>query len=711
MFLRSISLWFWCWFFALSTTFPLLSQTKLVETKLVETKLVDSLKRTLEKAHDDTSRVRLTLRLAWEQRVSEPVEAILAGQKALSLAQLLGNDSLTATAFRFIGVAYRNTGEYAKASELCYKALALDEKRGDSVCIGHSFNTLAGILRLQKNTEQAAFFAGKALGLGERLGDSALTAYALLNVAEVQHDQGHFDMALFSTKRALNIWERLGSKGYIAVVQSVMAKELFALEREAEAEKYLLQALSLFEKRQQFHDLALTLNRLARFKFESGDITAAESYALRAYDVAHRIHAQLHEHEAAELLSKIYRQQGKYQTALEYHILHKALHDSIYAGIELRNAALLSIEYETRQKEQQIRNFRDQERWNFLTRSLLIVALVFIAGLTLFFFIRYRSTSEVARAISSRADSLANINDELRFAQAELAEQHQALEQQNHDMRFAQLEIQDQNLQLSELNQEKNMVLGMVSHDLKNPIVAVQGLSEMMMMEDFTLEQYKEFARVINEASGRMFSLVHTFLDAARMDDGQFRLNFIEFDLNSVVGMMVEEYRRPADAKSIGLHFTPYFEALKVFADETATKQILDNIISNAIKYTPCGKDVAVRILPLQTLPQGLVLMREDIANLEELELQAEVLYIRVEVMDEGPGFTEEDKMRLFSKFARLSAQPTGGEHSIGLGLAIAKKLTELMNGRIWCESEVGEGAIFSIELPSSPKTIAKKVD
>jgi signal transduction histidine kinase len=136
-------------------------------------------------------------------------------------------------------------------------------------------------------------------------------------------------------------------------------------------------------------------------------------------------------------------------------------------------------------------------------------------------------------------------------------------------------------------------------------------------------------------------------------------------------------------------------------------KQILDNIISNAVKYTPHGKDIAVRIQPVQTLPQGLVLMREDLANMDELELQAEVSCIRVEVMDEGPGFTEEDKMRLFSKFARLSAQPTGGEHSTGLGLAIAKKLTELMNGRIWCESEFGEGAVFSIELPSVPKKLS----
>jgi signal transduction histidine kinase len=146
-----------------------------------------------------------------------------------------------------------------------------------------------------------------------------------------------------------------------------------------------------------------------------------------------------------------------------------------------------------------------------------------------------------------------------------------------------------------------------------------------------------------------------------------------------------------------------------VFADETAAKQVVDNLISNAIKYTPKGKNVVVRILPIQTLPQGLVLMRNDIERLDDLELESVITHIRIEVTDEGPGLSDEDKARLFGKFARLSAQPTGGEHSTGLGLAIARKLTELMNGRIWCDSEIGTGATFYLELPCPVKPTTER--
>ena len=97
--------------------------------------------------------------------------------------------------------------------------------------------------------------------------------------------------------------------------------------------------------------------------------------------------------------------------------------------------------------------------------------------------------------------------------------------------------------------------------------------------------------------------------------------------------------------------------------------------MSNAVKYSPPGKNIHVR---LKKLPE----------------------VIRCEVQDEGPGLSAEDQKKLFGKFARLSAKPTGGEHATGLGLSIVKKLVEAMNGQVWCESEPGEGAKFVVQLP-----------
>jgi signal transduction histidine kinase len=113
-----------------------------------------------------------------------------------------------------------------------------------------------------------------------------------------------------------------------------------------------------------------------------------------------------------------------------------------------------------------------------------------------------------------------------------------------------------------------------------------------------------------------------------------------------------------------------------VFADRQAVVQILDNLISNAVKYSPYGKQVFLRVLSTTQL-------------------------VRVEVQDEGEGISEEDMTKLFGKFTRLSARPTGGEHSTGLGLSIVKKMVEAMRGRVWCESVSGQGATFIVELPT----------
>jgi signal transduction histidine kinase len=110
---------------------------------------------------------------------------------------------------------------------------------------------------------------------------------------------------------------------------------------------------------------------------------------------------------------------------------------------------------------------------------------------------------------------------------------------------------------------------------------------------------------------------------------------------------------------------------------KNTTHQVLDNLISNAVKYSPLGKNIMIRLLQNET-------------------------YIRCEIQDEGPGLSEADKKKLFGKFNRLTARPTAGEHSTGLGLFIVKKLLEAMGGRVWCESELGHGATFIVEFPRS---------
>jgi signal transduction histidine kinase len=237
------------------------------------------------------------------------------------------------------------------------------------------------------------------------------------------------------------------------------------------------------------------------------------------------------------------------------------------------------------------------------------------------------------------------------------------------------VELEKKNKRLTELNKEKNDLMGIVSHDLKNPIGAVRSYAELIYSGMFSGEEALSASGQIVQVSERMLDLVKNLLDMNHLESGGLQMNMVNFDIAPVVEAVVYQYHAPAEAKQITLRYSQESPTNIASADERVLMQVLDNLVSNAVKYSPYGKYVFVRVV-----------------NTEHA--------VRIEIQDEGPGLSEDDKKKLFGKFARLSAQPTGGEHSTGLGLSIVKKMVEAMNGRVWCESELGKGATFIVELP-----------
>jgi signal transduction histidine kinase len=256
------------------------------------------------------------------------------------------------------------------------------------------------------------------------------------------------------------------------------------------------------------------------------------------------------------------------------------------------------------------------------------------------------------------------------------------------------------NDELQVLNDDKNELFGIVAHDLKNPLNGIKGIAEVLL-KDVTLtgEQIREFYENIFESSQKMFALIENLLNVNAIERGAIQMTIQPTAVAGMVAHLVNQYRSRAEAKNITLHLSND-ELAVAECDELSLVQILDNLISNAVKYSPLGKNVYVRV----TRSSSETGADSQAAN-NQTTTEARS-FIRFEVQDEGPGLTDDDKSKLFGKFAKLSAQPTGKEHSTGLGLSIVKKLVESMNGRVWCESEAGKGATFIVELPQSSETL-----
>lgn len=232
---------------------------------------------------------------------------------------------------------------------------------------------------------------------------------------------------------------------------------------------------------------------------------------------------------------------------------------------------------------------------------------------------------------------------------------------------------------LTKLNNEKNDFMEIAAHDLKNPLTTIRGLADFLR-RDFDLAPtagIKLMLENIVKSSERMFSIIHNLMDVSAIEEGSFRFDATPVDVGIIVRDLAEQYQYQADVKRISLQLDiPPHIVATIHGNFDTLTQVLDNLLSNAVKYSPDGTTVAIR------------LSKND-------------SFVRCEVQDEGVGISETDRNRLFGKFVQLSTRPTGNEASTGLGLYIAKKLTEAMNGTIQYLSEPGKGSTFILEFPA----------
>jgi len=226
------------------------------------------------------------------------------------------------------------------------------------------------------------------------------------------------------------------------------------------------------------------------------------------------------------------------------------------------------------------------------------------------------------------------------------------------------------------LAQDKDELLGVISHYLQNHLAGMQMSAQRLhdRVQNSDDPKLRLMVENIRSSSSQMRAFVKAFLANAVADHGLI-IKLEAVNMSDAVNRVLRQYEDAARNKEILLRPLLAANGALVRADSAALDQVLDNLISNAVKFSPPGKEVSI-------------------------SLQRAGLQVECRVQDHGTGFTEQDKARMFGRYARLSARPTGGEPSTGLGLSIAKKLVRAMNGELTCESEAGRGAAFILRLP-----------
>jgi signal transduction histidine kinase len=233
--------------------------------------------------------------------------------------------------------------------------------------------------------------------------------------------------------------------------------------------------------------------------------------------------------------------------------------------------------------------------------------------------------------------------------------------------------------QLNRANAAKNRFLGMAAHDLRNPLVSIRGLTEFLAdgtVGPLTPDQI-DLVNLIHSTSQSMLTLVNELLDTAVIESGEQALNRQPTSLAELIANSVNLANIQSAKKGTVIRFAPEAALARVLVDADKIKQVVDNLLSNAVKFSP----------PNST---------------EQVSLQSNADRISVWVRDQGPGIPPAEHGKLFQDFGRTSVQPTGGEKSTGLGLAICKKLIAAHRGTISAENCPDGGCIFKFSLPTA---------
>ncbi|MCX6956639.1 MAG: hybrid sensor histidine kinase/response regulator [Verrucomicrobia bacterium] len=236
--------------------------------------------------------------------------------------------------------------------------------------------------------------------------------------------------------------------------------------------------------------------------------------------------------------------------------------------------------------------------------------------------------------------------------------------------------------QLSKANAAKNRFLGMAAHDLRNPLASIRGLAEFLRegaVGPLAKEQI-ELVNIIHAASQSMLDLVNELLDVATIEAGELKLHRQPHNLADLIAKSVAMTNIEAAKKQTHVTLETGGLAPVILIDAAKIRQVIDNLLSNAVKYSPPGSAITATI---QADPgKGTY---------------------GFAVQDRGPGIPEGERDKLFKDFGRLSVQPTGGEKSTGLGLAICRKIVEAHGGTISAENLPQGGCEFRVFLSASP--------
>ncbi|MDP5082143.1 MAG: ATP-binding protein [Winogradskyella sp.] len=542
-------------------------------------------------------------------------------------------------------------GDYYNSKDNLQKALEIAEKLNDKVSQGKLYTKIAKVQFLVNKEDQANISINKAIQLQRETDDFANLAITYNIKGFIHSTREEYESALEYFNSARNLFEQEGLESYISEVTLNEAKVLFSQKYFEDAKSKLDRTIIIAKKHDQKRRLSSALIQLGKVSNVLNSDVLALSQAEEGLAIAQSENILENINEAYLTLSEIHEKQGNFKKSHEYIKKHLTLSDSI---LDIERQGL-----DAGIKGEYINNYKDAENAQLkaqidevsaestFTRITTILSIALITILSLLTLSLYKNNNIRLKT----NNMLHKKNDELIVAKekAELA------------------------------SKTKANFLSTVTHELRTPLYAVTGLTNMLLDEDPKEHQIPHL-KSLKFSGDYLLTFINDILQINKIEANKVELDPEQFNLKNKLENVISALSNSAKDNETQLHFD-YDDGLPetYLGDQLKISQILINLLGNAIKFTKDG-DIWVRAYKID---------------------QKDKMYtIRFEIEDNGIGITKEKQDHMFESFSQGSVQINRKYGGTGLGLSIVKGLIQILKGKIYLKSELGKGTTFFFELP-----------
>lgn len=608
---------------------------------------IDSLK-ALTNSSTDSTLADLYNQISWNYRNINIDSSIHFAQKALELSRTHNYLNGINHSLNYLGIAYRNRSNYSKALELFFEALKSSEYSKDLEEISYTLINIGNIYIFQTNYQGAIDYFQRALENARMINNESIIAYCYLNIGRSLAGLERYQEAEENYKKAQEIRLKINDTEGIVISNVDMAELYLKQNLPDKALNLLLDNLVKVKQLNHKSTLSFSYLNIAKSYLLKNDLDKARKYIEKSMEI-NRAHGLKNNYsQALQILSEISEKSKNYDHALSYFKRYVATKDSIFNEENTRKIESLHSQYQIEKKEAETRHLREQSRLNqvIIKRQRAIIILSIIAS------VLFLTVALVAFWSSNERKKL----------NAKIEEQKEQAYKHNND--------------LIDINNEKNNLIRILSHDLRAPVNNIKGLTELHQLdhkEDFSDAENKTL-NLIKSESDRILSMISKILNVEALNVKSQNDKTEKVNITKVLDETIVSFGTSAKAKQIEINGEYQNDPLFIWADKVHLHQVLENLVSNALKFS---KPFTTISIDTKTIGKA----------------------VQISIQDEGPGLTDEDKEKIFKKFQTLSAKPTGNEVSTGLGLSIVKKYVEQMNGKIWYESELGKGTTFVVQF------------